>query len=219
MKINNITIEIKRKDIKNIYLKVLPPEGKITLSAPKHLTDNEIKDFIESKMDWILEKRETIIKNEYQPKLKYLNGEKHLLWGDEYTLQLIKNKNVKNAFVNKDIIYLPVSKRSKIENRQKTLNEFYRSEVKKELSNIYEKCVKKVGSSPSEVKVRKMKNWGNCRQNKVITLNLNLAKKPKIFLEYVFIHELCHLIEFNHSKNFKKLMDKNCPKWREIKKL
>ena len=219
MKINNIEIEINRKNIKNIYLKIIPPDGKVTISVPKYLCDSEIKKFIETKMDWILKKREEIINTEYQPKLKYLNGEKHLLWGKEYELQLIKNNTVKKAFVNENTIYLPVSKRSKLQNRQKTLNEFYRNEVKKEISEIFEKCVETVGSRPSEVKVRKMKNWGNCRQDKIITLNLNLAKKPKIFLEYVFIHELCHLIEFNHGDNFKKLMDKNCPKWREIKKL
>ena len=63
-----------------------------------------------------------------------------------------------------------------------------------------------------------MKNWGNCKQDGRITLNLNLAKKEPICLEYVMIHELCHLIEFNHGKEFKKLMDKFCPKWKEIKK-
>ena len=158
-----------------------------------------------------------IAEKKYVPKLKYVNGEKHFLWGKEYTLQLIAN-NIKTAFVKEDILYLPVSKRSKIKNRQKTLDDFYRMELQKEIDNIYDKCVEKVGEKPSEVKIRKMKNWGNCKQNKVITLNLNLAKKPKICLEYVFIHELCHLIEFNHSKNFKMLMDKNCPDWVEIKK-
>ena len=77
-----------------------------------------------------------------------------------------------------------------------------------------------VGKTPSEVKVRNMKNWGNCRyQDKRITLNLKLAKKDPICLEYVMIHELCHLIEFNHGKNFKKLMDKFCPNWKKIKKI
>jgi predicted metal-dependent hydrolase len=81
------------------------------------------------------------------------------------------------------------------------------------------KCINIVGRTPAEIKVRKMKNWGNCKQNGIITLNLNLAKKPPICLEYVLIHELCHLIEFNHGKKFKKLMDKFCPNWKKIKKV
>ncbi len=218
MKINGINVIVQRKNIKNMYLRVIPPEGNVKISAPYFVSDDEIIEFVNSKMDWIMDKRLKIENNEYIPDLKYVNGEKHLLWGEDYTLQLIAN-NIKTAFVNENTLYLPVSKRSKIKNRQKTLEDFYRAELKKELDNIYDKCTSVVGRKPEDIKIRKMKNWGNCKKNKVITLNLNLARKPKICLEYVLIHELCHLIEFNHSKNFKMLMDKNCPNWREIKKI
>ena len=218
MIINGINVTVIRKKIKNMYLRIIPPEGTVKVSAPYFVSDDEIIDFINAKMDWILKKQSQIANTKYLPPLKYVNGEKHLLWGDEYELQLIAN-NIKTAFVKDNTLYLPVSKRSKMKNRQKILEEFYRTELKKEISLIYDKCTDIVGEKPAEVKIRKMKNWGNCRQNKIITLNLNLAKKPKICLEYVFIHELCHLIEFNHSKKFKMLMDKNCPDWQEIKKI
>lgn len=217
MIVNGIEVIVQRKNIKNMYLRVLPPEGNVKVSAPYYISDEYVASFIKSKTDWIIKKKKEISENKYLPKLKYINGEKHFLWGKEYALQLITN-DIKTAFVKDDILYLPVSRRSKIKNRQKTLDNFYRQELQKEITNIYSKCVNKVGETPNEVKIRKMKNWGNCKQNKVITLNLNLAKKPRICLEYVFIHELCHLIEFNHSKNFKRLMDKNCPNWAEIKK-
>lgn len=218
MKINGIEVTVNRKNIKNMYLRVVPPDGHVKISAPYFVTDEQIIDFIYSRIDWILEKQSKIASGNYIPKLKYVNGEKHFLWGGKYNLQLIAN-NIKTAFLKEDTIYLPVSKRSKMKNRQKTLEDFYRKELSLEIDNIYDKCTDIVGAKPSEVKIRKMKNWGNCKQNRVITLNLNLAKKPKICLEYVFIHELCHLIEFNHGKNFKMLMDKNCPNWRQIKKI
>ncbi len=218
MEINGINVIVQRKKIKNMYLRVVPPEGTVKISAPYFVDDDKIIEFVESKIDWILAKQKQIANMEYVPELKYVNGEKHYLWAEEYTLQLIAN-NIKTAFVKENTLYLPVSKRSKMKNRQKTLEDFYRLELQKEISNIYDKCTAKVGRKPSEIKIRKMKNWGNCKQNGVITLNLNLAKKPKICLEYVLIHELCHLIEFNHSKKFKMLMDKNCPNWREIKKI
>ena len=217
MEIEGIEVTVIRKNIKNMYIRVIPPDGEVKISAPHHISDEEIAEFVKSKMDWITEKKEKIANNEYIPKLKYVNGEKHYLWGKKYTLQLIAN-NIKSPFVKGDVIYLPVSKRSKIKSRQKTLDDFYRKELCEEITKIYDKCIDNVGKKPSEIKIRKMKNWGNCKQNKVITLNLNLTKKPKICLEYVLIHELCHLIEFNHGKNFKKLMDKHCPNWREIKK-
>ena len=217
----NITLTLERKNIKNMYLRVLPPNGNVKVSAPSFISDEEIVNFIRLKKDWILKKQRYIKENNIKAPLKYDNGEKHYLWGKEYTLQLIKNDNVKHVLLDKEksILYLPIAKRSTIEKRKKTLDEFYRNQMKIAIPPVLDKCTKIVGKTPSEVKIRNMKNWGNCRyHDKRITLNLNLAKKDIECLEYVMIHELCHLIEFNHSKKFKMLMDKYCPNWKEIKK-
>ena len=221
IKIKDIDITLTRKNIKNMYLRVLPPNGEVIISAPTHLSNEDITAFVNSKYDWIIKKQELILNNNIQAPLKYKTGEKHYLWGKEYTLQLVLKKDLKKSVIDNDnaIIFLPVSPRSKKETREKLLNELYREELKKAIPYVLEKCVKIVGKRPSEVKIRNMKNWGNCRyHDKRITLNLKLAKKDPICLEYVMIHELCHLIEFNHGKKFKKLMDEFCPNWKEIKK-
>ena len=167
-----------------------------------------------------MKKQELILTNKIKAPLKYTNGEKHPLWGKEYALQLIKNDKIKHAVIDKEkgILYLPVPNRSTIEKRERILNDFYRKELHNAIPSVLIKCSKIVGKYPKDVKVRKMKNWGNCKKDGRITLNLNLAKKDPICLEYVMIHELCHLIEFNHGKKFKKLMDNYCPNWKEIKK-
>lgn len=219
--IENITLTLERKNIKRMYLRILPPHGEVKVSAPNFLSDEEIASFVISKKDWILKKQKYIEENDIKSPLKYNNGEKHYLWGEEYTLQLIKNDTIKHVLIDKEksIMYLPIPKRSTIEKRKKILDEFYRTQMEIAIPPVLDKCTKIVGKTPSEIKIRKMKNWGNCRyQDKRITLNLNLAKKDPICLEYVMIHELCHLIEFNHGKKFKKLMDKYCPNWKEIKK-
>lgn len=218
--VEDIPITLERKNIKNMYLRVLPPFGEVKVSAPLFVSDKDIYDFIKSRKEWILKKQELIKNNEIKAPLKYQSGETHKLWGKEYTLQLIKNDKVKKALVDHDksIIYLPVQKRSTISKREETLTNFYRKELENTIPSVLEKCSKIVGKTPAEVKVRKMKNWGNCKQDGRITLNINLAKKEPICLEYVMIHELCHLIEFNHGKKFKKLMDEFCPNWKEIKK-
>ena len=218
MLIENITVTVEKKNIKHMYLRILPPNGDVKISAPSHISDREIIDFVKSKKDWILKKQKYIIENDIAAPYKYDNGEKHPLWGKEYELQLISNVNVKNAFVMDDKIYLPIPKRSTIEKRKNILDELYRAELKKAIPDVLDKCSKIVGRTPTDITVRKMKNWGNCKQNGKITLNLNLAKKDMECLEYVMIHELCHLIEFNHGKGFKRLMDKFCPHWKKIKK-
>ena len=218
MIIDNITVTVEKKNIKNMYIRILPPKGDVKVSAPLFVSDDDIIKFVKSKRNWILEKQKYILENDIKSPLKYMNGEKHPLWGKEYTLQLISNENIKHALINEDILYLPVPKRSTIEKRKNILDELYRHELKKAIPETLDKCTKIVGRKPKSVTVRKMKNWGNCKQDGRITLNLNLAKKDKECLEYVMIHELCHLIEFNHGKNFKKLMDKFCPNWKKIKK-
>ena len=218
--IEDINITLYRKNIKNMYMRILPPNGEVKVSAPLFLSDEDIFNFIKSKKEWIVKKQKLILENNIHGELKYKNGERHYLWGKEYTLQLISNEKIKNAFVKESTIYLPTLKRSTIDKRKKILDEFYRTEMKKAVPPVLKKCSSIVGKRPSEVKVRKMKNWGNCRyHDKRITLNLKLAKKDPKCLEYVMIHELCHLIEFNHGKKFKKLMDKYCPDWKKIKKM
>lgn len=218
MKVENITVTVEKKNIKHMYIRIFPPNGEVKVSAPLFVPDEDIMNFIESKKDWILKKQKYIMENDIKSPLKYKNGEKHPLWGEEYLLQLISNANVKDAFVKENTLYLPVSKRSTIEKRKSILDELYRKELKIAIPPVLDKCTKIVGITPTSVNVRKMKNWGNCKKDGRITLNLNLAKKDKECLEYVMIHELCHLIEFNHGKNFKKLMDEFCPNWKKIKK-
>lgn len=218
MLIENIAVTVNRKNIKNMYIRIQPPDGNVKVSAPLFVSDEEIIAFVKSKREWILKKQKYILENDIKAPLKYVNGEKHYLWGKEHTLQLISNHNVKNVLVNENTIYLPIPKRSTIEKRKKILDEFYRQELKRAIPEALDKCSRIVGRTPKSITVRKMKNWGNCKQDGRITLNLNLAKKDKECLEYVMIHELCHLIEFNHGKNFKKLMDKFCPDWKIIKK-
>ena len=163
MIIEDIKITVKRKNIKNMYLRVLPPNGEVVISAPLHLSDEDITNFIISKKKWIMQKQRLILDNKIQTPLKYKSGEKHSLWGKEYTLQLVSKDALKKIAVDYDkkIIYLPANKRSKKENREKLLNELYRRELKKAIPPVLEKCVGIVGKRPSEVKVRNMKNWGN----------------------------------------------------------
>lgn len=220
MLIENITVTVEKKNIKHMYIRILPPNGDVKVSAPQFIPDEDIINFVKSKKDWILKKQKYILENNIKAPLKYDNGETHYLWGEEYVLQLISNEKVKNAIADRDkrIIYLPIPKRSTIEKRKNVLDELYRRELKLAIPEVLEKCTSIIKRKPASVTVRKMKNWGNCKKDGRITLNLNLAKKDSECLEYVMIHELCHLIEFNHGKNFKKLMDKFCPNWKEIKK-
>ncbi len=85
--------------------------------------------------------------------------------------------------------------------------------------NIY-KYSKILGKSPKKVRIRDLKYaWGSCSSNQNISINLKLATKDDMAIEYVVLHEMCHLIHMNHSKSFWNLVEKNMPKYKEYKKL
>ena len=85
--------------------------------------------------------------------------------------------------------------------------------------NIY-KYSKILGKRPKKVRIKDLKYaWGSCSSNQNISINLKLANKDEKAIEYVVLHEMCHLIHMNHSKSFWDLVEKNMPKYKEYKKL
>ena len=112
-----------------------------------------------------------------------------------------------------------VRPKTDIYKREKLLNKFYRLELKKQIPSLSEKWEKITGIDVNEFRIKKMKTkWGSCTpEHNRIWLNLELAKKPLQCLEYVLVHEMTHIIEKNHTKKFKLLMDSFMPKWTRYK--
>ena len=231
MQLTNFPITITRKKIKNMYLRV-HPDGTVTVSAPKRLSDKEIREFVNSKADWIaaqLQKLEERKKAEQQSGAKrliepvFLTGEIHYYWGCPCKL-LVEETTGKSSvefLENQQSILMHAPVNSTTEQRKHLLEEFYRRELKAVVPHLMEKYVAIVGKSPAEWRIRNMKTkWGTCNvRDKRIWLSLNLAKKHPDCLDYVIVHELTHLHVPNHSKAFWARMDVYYPQWREVRKL
>ncbi|MBP3595687.1 MAG: M48 family metallopeptidase [Lachnospiraceae bacterium] len=224
-------ITITRKKIKNMYLRV-HPDGAVTVSAPKRLSDKAIREFVNSKADWIeaqLKKIEERKGEGQQAGIKqpaestYLSGEIHYYWGCPCKLMVEETtgKSSVEFLENQQSILMHAPVNSTIEQRKHLLEEFYRRELKAVVPHLMEKYVVIVGKSPEEWHIRNMKTkWGTCNvRDKRIWLSLNLAKKHPDCLDYVIVHELTHLHVPNHSKAFWARMDVYYPQWREVRKL
>ena len=220
-------ITITRKKIKNMYLRV-HQDGTVTVSAPKRASDKVIRDFINSKSDWITAQREKALNRQNlgqfeTSEAKFLTGEIHFLWGQPCRL-LVEETTGRGRVEfeeNQQSIHMCVPKNSTIGQRKHLLEEFYRRELKAVIPQLMEKYAAIVGKSPAEWRVRSMKTkWGTCNvRDKRIWLALNLAKKHPKCLEYVIAHELTHLHVPNHSKAFWARMDSYFPEWRDVRKL
>lgn len=231
MQLTNLPITITRKKIKNMYLRV-HPDGTVTISAPKRLSDKAIREFVNSKADWIaaqLQKLEERKRAEQQAGAKrftepvYLTGEIHYYWGCPCKL-LVEETTGKSSvefLENQQNILMHAPANSTTEQRKHLLEEFYRRELKAVVPHLLEKYVPIVGKVPTEWRIRNMKTrWGTCNTKEGrIWLSLNLAKKHPDCLDYVIVHELTHLYVPNHSKAFWARMDIYYPEWREVRKL
>jgi len=217
MEIGNLSIEIVKKDIKNIHLAVYPPLGRVRLAAPQNVNDETLRLFTISKLPWIRKQQRRFAGQERQPERKYIQRESHYLFGKRYLLRVIESdRPAKVILKSKTYIDLHVKPNSTKEQRQHLMNEWYRTNLKKLIPEIIARWEKKIGVQAEDWGVKQMKTkWGTCNiQKKRILVNLELAKKPLHCLEYIIAHELVHLLERLHNERFLAYMDKFVPKWK-----
>jgi len=154
-------------------------------------------------------------------KSKIKNMYIHIKEGQVVVKAPIKLKEEKiYEFVNKKASW--IYKKLK-ESKPKTEEDIGIEEIEK-LSKMVEKNIQKysikLGVTPKKVRIRNIKYaWGSCSSNKNISINMKLAKKEEKVVEYVVLHEMCHLIYMNHSKNFWRLVEENMPEYKKYKKI
>lgn len=219
LEVGNIKAAVFKKPIKNLYLSVLPPDGKVRISAPLYISDEVIRMFLASKIRWINKQKDKFVLQERQTNREFVSGEDCYFLGKRYRLEVVYKNEIPKVFIKGNRIVLQVRPDSGIRKREEVLNAWYKKELKKIAAALFEKWVKIIGVSPNSWHIRKMKTrWGTCNHTaKRIWLNLELAKKPLVHTEYVVVHEMIHLIEKKHNGNFIYLMDKYLPNWRLLK--
>lgn len=219
--VNDITIDVVRKNIKNLHLAVYPPEGRIRIATPLQVTDEAVRLFAISKMGWIKKNQAKFKAQQRQPERRYITGESHYFRGQRYLLNVVTHSgNPKVVIRSKKYIDLYVKESYLQDQRENVMTNWYRKNLKEQIPALIDKWEKIIGVCVNQWEVKKMKTkWGTCnREAKRIWLNLELAKKPEHCLEYIIVHEMVHFLERNHTEKFVAYMDKLMPQWREYKK-
>lgn len=217
--IGGISVAVTRKRIKNMYIRVTPPNGDVLVSAPYSASEGEVSGFILSREQWI-KKHVSRIQDQKRPVNKYEKGESAALFGELYPLEVIEAGKPRASLEN-GAVTLYVKPQSTLEERALLMRKFYTDALKSVLPELILRDEAIVGRHALEWCFSEMKTrWGVCNvQKERITLNTRLATRPMECIEYVVIHELTHLIEKSHNATFKAYLDKFCPDWRSIRKL
>jgi len=216
LSLNDIDVEVIQKNIKNVHLSVYPPSGRVKVSAPESMAIETIRIYVISKLGWIKKQQKKLRSQNRETQRECIDRESHYFNGNRYLLKVIEHNAVPQVTLAHSKILLQVRLGATEDKKRYILDEWYRHQLKGKVSSLITKWEKKMKVTVEKFTVRKMKTrWGSCTPAAhSIRINLNLAKKPPQCLEYIIVHELVHLLEPSHNKNFIALMNRFLPKWR-----
>ncbi len=219
IELSGITIDVIRKDIKNMHLAVYPPTGRVRIAAPLSISDDAIRLFVLSRLGWIKRNQRKFGAQERQSPREYKERESHYYLGRRYLLKSIEENAYPKILLKNRTLELHIRPGTPVEKRHEIMNNWYRKEIKKLIPVYIEKWEAILGVKVNDWQVKQMKTkWGSCNiEDRRIWINLELAKKPVQCLEYIIVHEMAHFRERHHDERFQTLMDTFLPTWRKIK--
>lgn len=215
--VQGLPVEVVRKNIKNLHLAVYPPDGRVRVSIPLRLTDEDVRLAVISRLGWIRKQQALFQNQERQSAREMISGESHFVEGRRYRLDVVEHNGPPAVYMrNNRILELRVRPGTKRDKREEILHSWYRMRLKEKIPALIAKWEPVIGVVVSEWGVKKMKTrWGTCTiEAQRIWINLELAKKSLQCLEYIVVHEMIHLLERHHNDRFLALMDKHLPNWR-----
>lgn len=218
--IGSVEIEVTFKAIKNLHLSVHPPVGRVTIASPDFYDLEKVKIYAATKLDWIKREQAKIRSQEREEPKLMVTKESHQFLGERKLLKVIEASRSK-IILKHNIIELYALPNASLVQKQKTLYNWYKKELEGKIVNLIYNYANEMKLRDVHFGIRKMKTkWGSCNiEKRMLWFNIELAKKPMDCIEYIVVHELVHLLERNHNKNFIILMDKFLPSWRVQKKI
>ncbi|WP_232610211.1 M48 family metallopeptidase [Leptospira santarosai] len=194
------------------------PDLNIIARFPEGTQLSEIERKLSKRKHWI-QKQIHYFENflPMQPARKYVGGETHLYLGRQYILKLQQGSR-SNVKLNRNELIITSKLPEKQESVEKTLNAWYNEQAKIRIAQRFTlllASLKKYKVKVPKLKFRKMrKRWGSCGQEGTILLNTELIKTPVACIDYVIIHEFCHLKFPKHDFRFYKMLNDLLPDWK-----
>lgn len=221
IELGKTTLDVLRKDIKNVHLSVYPPAGKVRISAPSRMSLATIRLFAISKLGWIRQQQKALRDQEREGQREYIDCESHYVWGKRYLLKLVEEEAVPSVQIRHSRLLLRVRPGTGESMREEVMASWYRQLLRDAVPGLIKAWEPLLKVTVAGFYVQQMKTrWGSCNP-KASTLRLNtaLATKPRECLEYLVVHEMSHLLEPTHSPRFIALMDRVMPHWRDTRQL
>lgn len=211
---------VRQQASDKVLIKVYP-DCRVVVSAPTDADNDAVLNAVKKRGRWIYEQLRDFRKQlEYTLPRKYISGESHYYLGKQYLLKVIETPNsVQCVKLLRGKLEVSVRVKS-AEKVKELLTDWYKARAKeifaKRLDAVLEQALWVAERPPLRIQTMQTQ-WGSCSPNGRITLNPYLVKAPRECIDYVVLHELCHLAEFNHSERFYRLMTQVMPQWEKVK--
>ena len=210
----------KQGNSSKVLIKV-HPDCRVVVSAPNSATNSEVIAATQKRSRWITQQlRAFREQSEYIIPRRYVSGESHYYLGKQYQLKVIEDSRLPQGVkLLRGKIEVNVRNKS-AQKVQQLLNEWYRQRAKivfaKRLDIVLEQALW-VQQRPDFRILSMQTQWGSCSPHGRLTLNPYLVKAPSECIDYVILHELCHIAEHNHSERFFQLLGQVMPNWQAVK--
>lgn len=217
--VRGIEVEVSHKAIKNLHIGVYPPDGKVRVSAPARLDQEQVRLAVIQRLPWIKRHQRQLRNAARQTKREMVTGETHYLWGRPYRLRVAERPGRPHVHIEGGRLHLTTPPRSTVESRIRHFEKWRRTRLREQLTVLVEKWEPIIGQTVPYWNIRKMKTkWGSCNtESGRIWFNLDLVQKHPRCVEYIVVHEMAHLLERHHNDHFLRLMDTFLSNWRSCR--
>lgn len=219
IKVGELAIQLVRKDVKNVHLSVHPPDGRVTLVAPRGTREDVARAYAISRLRWIERQQEVLRAQARETPRDFVTRESHFLWGRRYLLRVEEAPGKGRMTLDHKFMVMTIPPGSTAEGRARLMHEWHKTLLHQAVPPLIAKWEGILGVRVRRYFLQRMKTrWGSCRHELGhIRLNTELVKKPRDLLEYVVLHEMIHLIDPTHGAQFQALLDEHAPSWREAR--
>ena len=208
-------IRTDRKRSASIYLE----DKFVRVRVPKSLSERRIRELVTRRTPWIKKKiKEVLDRPPIKPK-EYVSGETFPYLGRNYRLKVTRGKENSIKLKGGYLIATTVAKdKSPEKTIRSMLVSWYCQHAETRLGEKTDRLARIVGVSPTSIKVRDYKSrWGSCSASGDISYNWKIILTPHRIVDYVVVHELCHLLEHNHSRQYWKHVERYVPDWKDCR--
>jgi len=216
-----IEFELVRADRRTLEIAVLP-DGAVLVKAPRRAREDDVLERVARRARWILRQQRYFA--QFQPRTpprRYVGGETHLYLGRQYRLAIEDGAAEGVRLVGG---WFHVTVRPDLRSAERVrqlLDRWYAERARLRLTERLHDCwawFPAAGRSQPTLRLRRMRTrWGSLSRSGALSLNPDLVRAPRECIDYVILHELCHLIEPDHGPEFRRLLERVLPDWERRK--